>query len=488
MDARQTSTSVDLDPSVLLAAFNRAAVGMAVVGRGGRVVHANRELTALLGTVTDWASFPPVIRELAVGDAGPATATNGRLETMLRPNLRVRWTVLGIDGHGWLVQAENVTVLAGMASLREAIRLSDERLITIASLHRLVEQTDFDGDVTTTVELIAERARALLGTSGIAVGQIDGDELAYIFAVGTPELLRLRGLRVSLRGSLIGVAIRSGQPEVCHDTETDPRVDQASCRAAGIRSMIVVPLRREGRITAVVNVFSAEPHAFQPSDVQTVELIGGVISAVYGHAADLATKRALLAELQANIAALRTSESKLARAALHDQLTGLPNRAFFMDRLPQALAAAARYHRLVGVLYIDLDHFKQVNDTLGHTAGDALLREIATRLNGCMRGSDTAARIGGDEFTVLCESLTSRDDLVRLAERVVSSIAAPLVLSGVTLSPTASIGAALGGGPADTPERLLRSADDASYEAKRQGRARFSLAPDDFSLAPTSAT
>ena len=482
MDASPTSVGTDVDSSVLLAAFDQATVGLAVVALGGRVVRSNGAMTKLLGALNDWDSFPAVVREVAV--LLPAEVMQADLdhpETILRPGLRLRWHVSELDGYGWLVQAEDVTAQAAVVGLREAVRVAGERLSTIASLNRLVEQADFDVDVATIVEMIAERARSLIGASGIAVGRIEGDDVVYWLAAGAREVV---GIQTALVGSLTGVCINSGQPAVCQDTEADGRVNAAAVEAARIRSMIVVPLRREGRISGVVNVFSQWPHNFQTGDVQTVELVAGVISAVYGHAADLAGKRTLLAELQASVDVLRASESQLAHAALHDPLTGLPNRALFHNRLAQAFAVAARHDRQVGVMFVDLDNFKQVNDSLGHEAGDALLREVAVRLEACLRTSDSAARIGGDEFTVLCEVVDASHDVVRIAERITASIAQPLLLSGVEVTPSASIGVAFGRGPTDTPERVLKAADDALYQAKRQGRGRYCLAAQGEAPAP----
>jgi diguanylate cyclase (GGDEF)-like protein len=160
--------------------------------------------------------------------------------------------------------------------------------------------------------------------------------------------------------------------------------------------------------------------------------------------------------------------------ALHDPLTGLPNRTLFVDRLAIALARARRSGALGAVLFLDLDRFKVVNDSLGHHAGDEVLLAVAARLDEVLRVNDTAARFGGDEFTVLAEDFADEADVLELAERVAGAFAAPMAVAGRELALSASIGVALMGG-AETPEDLLRDADAAMYRAKERGRDRIEV-------------
>jgi diguanylate cyclase (GGDEF)-like protein len=167
-------------------------------------------------------------------------------------------------------------------------------------------------------------------------------------------------------------------------------------------------------------------------------------------------------------------ERQLAHQAFHDPLTGLPNRTLFTDRLEHALTRAPRRGVLVAVLFLDLDRFKAVNDSLGHEVGDQLLVGIAGLLRSCVRGGDTVARLGGDEFTVLLEDLATPADASHVAERIMSAMQKPFELAGRELSVSASLGVALATGHA-TPEDLLRDADAALYRSKNRGKARYEV-------------
>ncbi len=170
-----------------------------------------------------------------------------------------------------------------------------------------------------------------------------------------------------------------------------------------------------------------------------------------------------------------TEHEELTQRALRDGLTGLPNRALFMDHLRKALARLERSHTMAAVMFIDLDRFKVVNDSLGHAAGDALLIAAAERLASCVRTHDTVARFGGDEFVVLCEGLDAERDVTTVAARIVASFAEPFTINGVEVSANASVGITVTRNPHLEPDDLVRDADAAMYRAKEQGRGRYEL-------------
>ena len=177
-----------------------------------------------------------------------------------------------------------------------------------------------------------------------------------------------------------------------------------------------------------------------------------------------------------DISAQKRLEAELAHQALHDSLTGLPNRALFRDRLSHSLNERRRPERSAtgrhAVLFVDLDDFKVINDTLGHRIGDELLIAVAARLRNALRASDTAARLGGDEFTLLLEDIDDETDAQRAADRILEELRQPFDLEGHQIVVTASIGIAFGDSGAADPDDLLRAADTALYEAKGQGKGR----------------
>jgi len=168
-------------------------------------------------------------------------------------------------------------------------------------------------------------------------------------------------------------------------------------------------------------------------------------------------------------------ESQLAHQATHDPLTSLPNRVLLLDRLEQALDRAQRQGKRVAVLFLDLDHFKVVNDSLGHGVGDRLLIAIADRLRSVVRPGDTIARFGGDEFVVLCEDLETREDAVAVAERVNSVVSGPFEVDESEVFVGVSIGIAFPDDVTAEPGTLIRDADAAMYRAKERGRARWEV-------------
>jgi diguanylate cyclase (GGDEF)-like protein len=171
----------------------------------------------------------------------------------------------------------------------------------------------------------------------------------------------------------------------------------------------------------------------------------------------------------------KRTEVQLAHMALHDHLTGLPNRSLFDDHLEHALQRRRDAQRGVAVLFIDVDGFKRINDSLGHSAGDAALRETAARIRSAVRPHDTVARLGGDEFTVLCEDLDNDGDALGIAERISEALARTVVIHGSDVVLRASIGVALAGSADVRPEELLRRSDDAMYQAKARGGGRPQL-------------
>jgi diguanylate cyclase (GGDEF)-like protein/PAS domain S-box-containing protein len=174
-----------------------------------------------------------------------------------------------------------------------------------------------------------------------------------------------------------------------------------------------------------------------------------------------------------DITSKKEAEERIQYLAFFDPLTGLPNRAAFLDRLQQALALAHREGRQIGLLFLDLDNFKDVNDTQGHDFGDKLLRGVAGRLADSMRESDTLARLGGDEFVVVLSTVSSQESVAIAAQRILTTLSQPFVLDGRQIYSSASIGIALYPDDGQDSDSLFKSADTAMYHAKTEGKANY---------------
>jgi len=176
-----------------------------------------------------------------------------------------------------------------------------------------------------------------------------------------------------------------------------------------------------------------------------------------------------------DISERKRAEGKLTQMALYDQLTGLPNRTNFFDKLEFSLSHARRNKSVLALLFIDLDGFKKINDTLGHSMGDQLLQEVAQRLRACIRESDTVARMGGDEFTIILNNLDDIESASSLAEKLINSINQPFTLDGKTCNVGASIGIAAYPYHAGSTNNLINAADSAMYQAKANGKNKFEI-------------
>ncbi|WP_343598060.1 diguanylate cyclase [Pseudomonas sp.] len=193
---------------------------------------------------------------------------------------------------------------------------------------------------------------------------------------------------------------------------------------------------------------------------------------------------ALLDELEVWHSHLQNENATLAHQASHDSLTGLPNRAFFEGRLSRSLRNAARQQDHLALLFLDSDHFKQINDSLGHAVGDQVLINVADRVRAQLREHDLVARLGGDEFAVLLTPLHSREDAERIAEKIIASMQLPMLLDGgESLTTSLSVGIAYYPDDGSDPASLLNAADAAMYQAKRKRRGQWQAAQTERSAA-----
>jgi diguanylate cyclase (GGDEF)-like protein/PAS domain S-box-containing protein len=233
--------------------------------------------------------------------------------------------------------------------------------------------------------------------------------------------------------------------------------------------VLAVPvLSRRGEVLGALLCGGPEVGAFSERGER---MLLGIAS----HAAVALDNARLYHAAQSEISARKQVEAELAHAATHDPLTGLPNRALFLDRLAMALGRAERQPGAAGVLLFDLDRFKVVNDSLGHAAGDHLLIEVSDRLRQIVRPGDTVARLGGDEFIMVCEDLNGEIDAIGIADRVAETLSPPFRLEEAEVTMSASVGIAVASTPGLEPASLVRDADAAMYRAKERGRNRWEL-------------
>jgi diguanylate cyclase (GGDEF)-like protein len=181
--------------------------------------------------------------------------------------------------------------------------------------------------------------------------------------------------------------------------------------------------------------------------------------------------------LSTDVTAFKQVERELDQLSRVDPLTGLPNRRQFDQRLSEALARARRSGRLLALMFMDLDRFKQVNDTLGHAAGDVVLQTFANRVRGAVRETDVLCRLAGDEFVLIVENLNEPEEAGGLAQKLLDTVSAPLTVMGTAVQMSTSIGVACTSAQAESDVAFLARADDALYAAKAAGRGRWHLAP-----------
>lgn len=301
--------------------------------------------------------------------------------------------------------------------------------------------------------LVVERTLALVQADGAAIELAEEDDMVYRAASGIAA--GHLGLRLKASGSLTGLCVHTGKVLRCDDSETDGRVDREACRKVGLRSMIVLPLLHKGTPVGVLKAMSAQPAKFSEQDGALLGLLSEVVAAAMYYS----TKYDL---------------DSLFHKATHDSLTDLANRALFMDRLRSVLARSQRDQSPAGVLVVDMDGLKQINDTCGHRAGDAAIRGLALRLQAAARKTDTVARLGGDEFGIILTPLQVEqgpEGIEGALQRFRQSIASPLEFEGTTLDLSASLGLARYPEDGTALDELLEVADQRMYAAKRATRA-----------------
>jgi diguanylate cyclase (GGDEF)-like protein/PAS domain S-box-containing protein len=299
-------------------------------------------------------------------------------------------------------------------------------------------------------------ASELLDVDGAAVLELMRDEDCLILraAIGWPDAIVGTTRTPTGNASHAGYTIDSRSPVVVRDWRAERRFAMsAMVRQIHARSGATVPIEGPSGPFGVLGVQSKDLRSFSGGDLDFLHALANVL---------------------ADAIERQSTEDRIRHQALHDPLTGLPNRALFLDRLEHALSRLPRRGSLAAILFLDLDRFKLVNDSLGHQVGDELLAAAAPRLKQAVRASDTVARFGGDEFGILLEDISDEHAAIEMAERIAAVFTRPFVLAGSEHFVTTSIGISLARG-GELAAELIRDADAAMYRAKERGSARYEL-------------
>jgi len=353
-------------------------------------------------------------------------------------------------------------------TLKNAFRKAptSQLLNKIISLQARLAEAHFDVDAF--MKLVVQEMQKLTRATGTVLELMEGSQLVYRAATGTVK--KHLGLRLNIENSFSGLCIKSNKVLYSKDTEKDDRVNREACRLVKARSMVVAPLQDKGKPVGVLKIISSRASAFDASHVQILQLMAGLIGAALAHQIFYETTEQLLTEKTVMLHALTQAERKLQYQASHDYLTDLPNRALFQDELITAMHKTQQQNGLLSVIYMDIDHFKSINDTLGHSIGDALLQAFASRLKEWLTGECLAARFGGDEFVLLMGQVKNPQTALQRIEDLLQKIREPYTLVDRELRITSSIGMAFFTGGDITVDAFLNQADQALYAAKHAGR------------------
>jgi diguanylate cyclase (GGDEF)-like protein len=333
----------------------------------------------------------------------------------------------------------------------------DDKLSSVLSEFARTLGTNFP--IQRILDHLVERIVDVLPVTAAGVTLISEGMAPRYVAASDESVLRFEQLQIEIGQGPCLVAFESGEVVTVADLRTDTRFPlfAPAAVAAGLVAVFTFPLRHgDGRLGAL-DLYRDAAGELDPHDMSSAQTLADVPAAY-------------LLNAQARDEARATSDY-FRHTALHDVLTGLPNRLLLKQRVEHAAMRARRSHTNAAILFVDLDRFKHVNDAHGHQVGDDLLLAASGRLAGLVRPGDTLARFSGDEFVFLCEDLYDAADAESLASRIDESFRDPFVLSGIELAVTASVGMAFAGPGQDITEQLLVDADIAMYQAKRKGGA-----------------
>ncbi len=404
-------------------AFDRAPLGMALHNREGRHIQVNPAFCELLGRTADQLVEMSVIDVIVEADRPLLLAEHRRIVAGEIDQLTLELRFARPDGTVVWCRVHSAAVREG-----EALRY------TVSHVEDITERVQRDADLRAS----EERFRTLVENSPILIVRVDRDlQIIYL----SESVTQITGLSAAEISAAPGALFRS--PE------------ESDRWAREVQAVFDTGTRRD---TEWELPFAGESYWFQSRAVPEFDADGNVEHVLV---------------VNADITAIKRTEAALAHQALHDPLTGLANRALLLDVLGRSLSA--RREGGPAVLFIDLDRFKLINDSLGHRAGDELLVAVAQRLETVARPSDLIARLGGDEFVLVLDDVVDPSEPARVAGRIRDALTAPILIGSTEVVTTGSIGIAMALSPTADADGLLRDADAAMYLAKANGRNRFEI-------------
>lgn len=322
------------------------------------------------------------------------------------------------------------------------------------------------------MDLIVTEMQKLTPATGVVIGLVENEDIVYRAVTGT--LKDSLGLHLPIKNSISGLCVQTGEVLYSNDTENDSRVNAFTCQKVGARSLVVGPLFYEGKTIGVLKILSDKPEAFGSLDIQTLELMAGFIGSAIAHQMLYEKNQQLLIERTQAYYELEEAEKTQMFLAQHDYLTRLPNRSLFNNRFQLAIKHSEETNQLYALVYLDIDHFKLVNDNLGHSIGDELLKAFAIRLQQCIRSTDTVARLGGDEFLIILK-IENPYNAILTGKKIIERMRETFTFQGQVLNITTSIGITYFQGEINNPDNLIVQADQALYYAKRNGRNNYKV-------------
>lgn len=345
-----------------------------------------------------------------------------------------------------------------------------KKLNQIIKIQSCLAQADFN--LNEFMNLIVKEMQKLTPATGVVIELVEGHEMVYRAANGTVS--SHVGLRLPMEKSISGLCIKTGEILSSKDTEKDDRVNKEACRRIGARSLVVAPLYHEGKAIGVLKILSHSPSAFNNEDTQTVQLMAGFIGSALAHQMLYEKNQKFLIERTQALFELQQAQKRLQHLAHYDYLTDLPNRTLFTDKFKTAIQNAELNNQLYALIYLDIDHFKRINDDLGHAIGDELLKAFAVRLKQCVRSYDTVARIGGDEF-ILILKIENPHNAIITGEKIIERMRQAFTFHDQVLNITTSVGITYFQGSQTNPADLIKQADQALYYAKSSGRNNYKI-------------